>query len=157
MLRDKVSHFKHELLFAKTLDGTSKEEPANGVDLKGYSAATVVCSVGSMTNTGNSPDVEKWELSLEESDSESSGFSAVDEDDMLLDYGTNDGSVTSGVFATIDDEEDGGLADNQNFVVGYIGTKRYIRVVADPSSDSPGDTPIAVTVIKEALQKPASE
>ena len=150
MLRDRISHAKHEIHWVKTLDGNSAETPSSGIDLKGYSAATVLCSIGELTSVGSSP-LEKWTFALQESDSESSGFSAVDEDDMLLDYGNNDGSVSSGVFATVDAADE----DEANYSVGYIGTSRYIRVVATPTN-SPGNTAIAVSVIKEALQKPAS-
>lgn len=152
MLRDKLSHAKHEYHWAKTVSAT--ETPSNGVDLKGFSSATVLVSVGAMTNSG-STDLETWSFSLQESDSESSGFANVDEDDFLLDYGTNDGSVSSGVFATVDDDEDE-LDDEQNLTVGYIGTKRYIRVVAT-AANTPGDTPIAVSVVKESMQKPQAD
>ncbi len=152
MLKDRISHAKHELLFCEETDAT--KTPGTGIDLQGYSAATVVCSVGALTNSGSSPP-EKWEFKLEESDSSGSGFSAVDSDDILLDYGKNDGSVSSGVFATVDaDTLD--LDENQNISVGYIGSKRYIRVVATPSN-TPGNTPLAVSVIKEGLQKPTDD
>ena len=96
MLRDKISHAKHELLFCKTVSAT--ETPTNGVDLKGYASATAVCSIGTVTNIANSPQ-PSWTFKLQESDDNSS-FTDVAESDMLLDYGNNDGSVSSGVFAT---------------------------------------------------------
>ncbi len=148
MLRDRISHAKHELMFADTLSATNDPD---GVDLKGFSAATVICSVGEITNIANSP-TPSWTLKLQESDSASSGFSDVDEGDMLLDYGNNDGEATDGVFATIDAADE----DDTNYTVGYIGTSRYIRVVAT-AADTPGDTPIAVTVVKESMQKPQAD
>ena len=147
MLRDKISHAKHEHVFCKTLSAT---ETSGGVDLKGYSSATVICSIGEITNIANSP-TPSWTFKLQESDNDST-YSDVAESDMLLDYGNNDGSVTSGVFATVD----AAAEDDANYSVGYIGTSRYVRVVAT-AADTPGATPIAVNVVKEALQKPASE
>lgn len=149
MLKDRISHAKHELHWAKTI--SSDETPSDGIDLKGFSAATVLVSVGALTNSGSSP-LEKWEFTIQESDSESSDFADVSSDDLLVDYGTNDGSVSSGVFATVDAGNDN-LDENQNLAIGYIGTKRYIKVNAT-ATNSPGDTPIAVSVIKESLQKP---
>jgi len=143
MLKDRISHAKHELMFAGTLTATN--DPS-GVDLQGFSAATVVCSIGEMTNVGNT---ESWTFALEESDSVASGYTDVAESDMLLEYGNNDGSAASGVFATVDDA----AGDEANYTVGYSGSKRYIRVVAT-AANTPGATTIAVSVIKEALQKP---
>jgi len=147
MLKDRISHAVHELLFCKTV--TATETPSAGVDLQGYSAATVICSIGTITNIGMSP-IPSWTFKLEESDDDST-YTAVDAGDMLLDYGNNDGSASSGVFATIDAADE----DDANYSVGYIGSKRYVRVVAT-AADTPGATPVSVTVVKEALQKPAA-
>jgi hypothetical protein len=135
-------------MFADTLSATNDPD---GVDLKGFTSATVICSVGEITNIAGSPQ-PSWTLKLQESDSAASGFFDVDEGDMLLDYGNNDGSVASGVFATIDAADE----DDVNYTVGYIGTRRYIRVVAT-AINAPGNTPIAVTVVKESMQKPQSD
>ncbi len=151
MLKDMISHVKNELLFAETI--SSDKTPSNGVDLQGYSAANVICSVGSMTNSGSSP-LESWELALQESDDDST-YTDVAESDMLLEYGQNDGSVSSGIFATIDNDNDN-LDDNINATVGYLGSKRYIRVTAT-ANNTPGNTPVAVTIQKEALQKPQAD
>lgn len=149
MLRDTISHVKNELHFAETLSAT--KDDATGVDLQGFSACNVICAVGEITNISNSP-TPSWTLKLQESDSSSSDFSDVDGDDILLEYGNNDGSVTSGVFATIDAAAD----DDAVYTVGYIGTKRYIRVVAT-ADDTPGDTPISVVMVKQSMDKPQDD
>jgi hypothetical protein len=149
MLRDLLSHSKNEIHFCKTASST--ETPAAGVDLKGFSSATIIAAIGAITNIANSP-VPSWTLTLQESDSSTTGFAAVDEDDMLLEYGNNDGSVTSGVWATINAADE----DDAIYTCGYIGTKRYIRVVAT-AADTPGNTPICVVVQKGALQKPQGD
>jgi hypothetical protein len=149
MLRDLLSHSKNELHFCKTV--TATETPSTGVDLKGFSSATIIAAIGAITNIASSP-VPSWTLKLQESDSSNTGFADVDEDDMLVEYGNNDGSVASGVWATIDDAAE----DDAIYTCGYIGTKRYIRVVAT-AADTPGATPICVVVQKGALQKPQDD
>jgi hypothetical protein len=149
MLRDAISHSKNELHFCKSL--TATETPSTGVDLKGFNSATIIAAIGTITNIANSP-VPSWTLKLEESDSAATGFSAVAEADMLLDYGNNDGSVTTGVWATID----AAAEDDKIYTCGYIGTKRYIRVVAT-AADTPGATPVTVVIQKGALQKPQDD
>lgn len=148
MLKDMISHVKNELLFCKTVSAT--ETPTNGVDLQGFTSATVVCSIGTITNISNSP-TPSWTFKLQESDNDSS-YSDVAEADCLVTYGSNDGSVTSGVFATVDAAD----KDDANYTIGYIGTKRYVRVVAT-AADTPGNTPIAVNVIKESMQRPQDD
>lgn len=148
MLKDMISHVKNELLFADTY--SSDNSPSSGVDLQGFSSATVVCSVGPMTNVGGSPP-ESWELKLYESD-DNSAFTEVAESDTLLSYGNNDGAVNSGVFATIDAAD----KDDANYTIGYLGSKRYIKVDA-VATNTPGNTAIACNVIKEALQKPQDD
>lgn len=149
MLRDMISHSKNELHFCKTV--TATETPSTGVDLKGFNSATVIAAIGTITNIANSP-VPSWTLKLQESDTSNASFTDVDEDDMLLDYGNNDGSVTSGVFATVD----AAAEDDSIYTCGYIGTKRYIRVVAT-AADTPGATPISVVIQKGALQRPQDD
>jgi hypothetical protein len=149
MLKDRLSQAKNEKHFCKTV--TATETPSTGVDLKGFSAATVICTVGAVTNIANSPQ-PSWKLSLEESDSASTGFTSVDDDDALTTYGNNDGSLSSGIFATIDAADE----DDAVYTVGYIGTKRYIRVVAT-AANTPGATPISVVVQKESMQKPQDD
>lgn len=148
MLRDKISHVKNELHFADTLSSTNDPD---GVDLQGFYSCNVLCAVGEMTNVDGSP-AESWTLKLQESDSASSDFTDVDEDDMLLEFGNNDGSATGGVFATIDSADE----DDAVYTVGYIGTKRYIRVVAT-AANTPGDTPISVIMVKGSMDKPQDD
>lgn len=148
MLRDHLALSKNVLLFAKTV--TATETPSTGIDLKGFSSCTVVCSVGTITNVANSPQ-PSWTLALQHSD-DNSAFSAVASTDVNLTYGKNDGSITNGVFATID----AAAEDDAIFTIGYIGVKRYIRVVAT-AANTPGATPIAVTVNLGALQIPQDD
>ena len=148
MLRDLISHVKTAILFCKTL--TATETPSNGIDLKGFGSCLIQCAIGAVTNIANSPQ-PSWTFKLEESDDDST-YSAVTTDDVLLTYGNNDGAISSGVFATIDYAAE----DDTVYTIGYIGTKRYVRVVAT-AANTPGATPISVVCTLGALQKPQAD
>lgn len=122
---------------------TTTQTPSAGVDLQGFDSAEVVVSIGTMTNVGGSP-AESWTFALQESDSESSGFTAVSDDAVVLvGSGNNDGGVDgSGIFATVD----AAAEDDAVYRIGYIGGKRYIRVVAT-AANTPGATAISVNMI----------
>lgn len=135
-MKDLISNVKTVLHFAKTLSAT--ETPASGVDLAGFDSALIQCSIGTVTNIANSPQ-PSWTFKLQESD-DNAAFTDVAEADCLLDAGSNDGAVASGVFATID----AAAEDDAVYTIGYRGTKRYARVVAT-AANTPGATPVAVT------------
>jgi len=120
---------------------TATQTPSTGVDLKGYTKAEVCVYIGTVTNIQDSAG-PGWTLTLEHSDSASSGFAAVGDTDVVIP--DNEQAIASGVFATIDDDED----DDKVWRIGYIGNKRYVRVVATAVS-TPGSTPIAAFVLAE--------
>lgn len=92
------------------LDGSS-------VDLFDFAAATVVVAVGANgTSDGN-----ELEFYLSESDDDST-WAPVADRDLLSPIPTNSGTVASGVFGVLDT---GAAAQ---FLTGYRGNKRYIRV-----------------------------
>lgn len=90
------------------LSGVLKTATATGtgVDLQGYETATAVVQFGVITDGTFTP-------SLEESDTFGSGYTAVAAGDQL---GTFTAATSGG----------GGSAVQ---TVGYIGSKRYVRVV----------------------------
>jgi hypothetical protein len=148
-LRDLNSNYKpvaHVVAQAITATNT----PSSGVDRSGFGAVEFLINVGTMTNVANSPQ-PTWAFHLEHSDSASSNFSAVtDANDVLI--GSSKSPVTTpnastGVFLTIDDAAE----DAAVYSVGYVGTKRYVRLVAT-AANTPGSTPYAVTAL---LAKPA--
>jgi hypothetical protein len=124
---------------------TATNTPSDGVDLKGFGAAEFLISVGAVANIANSPQ-PSWSFKLQESDSESSGFTDVTEAGDVL-TGSAKSPVTApdsstGVFLTIDDAAE----DETTYRVGYIGTKRYVRVVAT-AANTPGSTPYSVVAV----------
>lgn len=129
---------------------TATVTPSTGQDLKGYRSAVFACSIGAITNIANSP-VPSWTFKLQESDDNTS-FTDVATADVLLDYGRNDDAITSGVFATIDAASE----DDNTYTIGYIGTKRYVRVVAT-AANTPGNTAIVVNAILGGMQLPVDD
>jgi len=143
MLKDKISHFENQFGLAASLSAGS--DNTGDVDLQGYSACNIVCAA---SPGGNSND--EITFKVEHGDTTSS-YENVDADDLLMDYGANDGAVSSGVFATI-----AGDGSDQIATVGYIGGKRYIKITADEANGNVSH-PVSVVLCKEALQQPVSD
>ena len=142
MLKDLISHVKNEFGLCETLDNNSGD--TGEVDLKGFSKVNVLCLVAPGNDGGD-------EITFKLEHGATGALSNVTADDLLMEYGNNDGSVAAGVFGTVD-----GDGDNQVISVGYIGSERYIKVTA---TEGGGNTthPVAVIITKEALQKPVND
>lgn len=121
---------------------TATQTPANGVDTKGFAGLEFIINIGVVANIANSPQ-PSWAFKLQESDSESSDFTdVVTAGDVLV--GSAASPVTTpdastGVFLTVDDAAE----DEAVYRIGYIGTKRYVRVVAT-AANTPGSTPLCI-------------
>lgn len=126
---------------------TATNTPANGVDTKGYDAATFMISLGTVTNIANSPQ-PSWTFKVEESDSQSSDFSAITDSDRILIAGAQSPVTTpdasTGVFLTVDGADE----DATTYHVGVVSSKRYLRVVAT-AANTPGSTPYSVVCVLE--------
>lgn len=112
-----------------------------GVDLQGYESATVLVDVGAEGDTLSSS--VHFEVSLEESD-DNSTFTDVAQ------AGIVDGTIAAGgIFLKLDGTA-GGNPDTAGgiFRVGYVGGKRYIRVVLAKTGSHSNGTPIGAMVIK---------
>jgi hypothetical protein len=102
---------------------TATVTPSSGVDLRDFvGGVDVAIHVGVVTNIANSPQ-PTWTFHFEESDSESSGFTAVTSSDdvdiegSLSPVTTPDSST--GVFLTID----AAAEDDNTYRVGYTGVE----------------------------------
>ncbi len=124
---------------------TTTQTPSNGVDLKGFNAAEFLISVGVITNIANSP-APSWTFKLQESDSQSSGFTdVVTAGDVLVGSAKSPvttPNATTGVFLTVD----GAAEDDETYRIGYIGNKRYVRVVATAAL-TPGSSPLSIVAV----------
>ena len=154
MLREIHSHLdavNHSISLA-----SATVTPTNGVDIKGFSAIEFVIAIGAVANIANSPQ-PSWAFKLQESDSESSGFTDVTDSNKVV-VGSALSPVaapdsSTGVFLTVDDAAE----DDKVYRIGYIGTKRYVRVVAT-AANTPGNTPLAIIALRgHAHQQPTQD
>ena len=106
-----------------------------GIDLQGFESATVVWEVGAEGDTLSS--TVKIEAQLEHSDDDST-YTTVAQADVV------DGTVSSGVFATYDANSEAPAVAK----IGYIGGKRYVRVVDQRTGTHSTGTPTSAIVIK---------
>ncbi len=119
------------------------DEPSLYVDLQGFDSAMVVVNYGTVTNTdANNKVVAK----LQECDADpnlNASWADVAAADM------------QGTFTTVD-----GAADDQRVdAVGYIGSKRYLRVLLDFTSAgvNPDHCPVSIeAILSVARHGPAS-
>ena len=106
------------------------------VDLLGFESAEIAIAVGAGGITFSSTN--KIEFVLTHSDDDSS-YAAVTDDDMI---GVTD--ITTGIIKSLVAAHT--TADVSRF--GYIGGKRYLKLLADFSGTHGTGTPIAAVVVK---------
>lgn len=111
------------------------------VDLLGYREATILLhvGVGGITFSGTN----KIEFVLTHSDDDST-FSNVTSDDLILDS-LAPASITSGIVRALTAAH----ASPTIQKIGYIGGKRYIKMLPDFSGTHGTGTPIAAQVVRE--------
>ncbi len=121
---------------------STTQTPAAGVDLQGFSAAEFVIAIGNVPTIATA----SWTFKLQESDSAGTGFTdVVDPGDVLVASAkvpVTTPDPTTGVFLTVDDAAE----DENTYRVGYIGTKRYVRVVATAVA-TPGNTAMSIVAV----------
>lgn len=112
-----------------------------GVDLKGYESATVIVDVGAEGDTLSGSVY--FELSLEHSD-DNITFTDCAQADIV------DGTIAAGgIFLKLDGTA-GGDPDTAGLIyrVGYVGGKRYLRVVIAKTGTHTNGTPIGAMVVR---------
>lgn len=131
------------LIGAATL---SADNTPAAVDLRGADAAEIILQVGAggITFSGTN----KIEFKLTHSDDDST-YEDVETSDMLGVTVASGGIIKSLVAAH---------AAAAAYRYGYIGGKRYLKLLADFSGTHGSGTPIAATVVKGALSiQPAAD
>lgn len=105
------------------------------IDLQGYEGAELIvnCGISGDTLSGS----VKYDLVLKECDTSGGTYTAVAQADVV------GGTVTSGVFATVDDAAE----DPAVFRIGYIGSKRYIKLFVDTTGTHTNGTPMAAVAL----------
>lgn len=119
---------------------TATFTPTNGIDVSDLESAEVIVICGVPANAGASPD-PSWSFALQEGDTVAGSHTAVAEAEVARNSGNNQ-ELSSGVFAVVNTE----ALDNTIYRLGYLGTKKSIKVVGT-AADTPGATPIAVLVV----------
>lgn len=153
--RDLHSHIKavtHVAAQAITATNT----PAEGVDTKGFESVEFLISVGDVTNIANSPQ-PSWVFKLQESDASGAGFTDVTDSSIVLTGSAKSPETapdsSTGVFLTIDDAAE----DATTYRAGYVGSKRYVRVIAT-AANTPGSTPYSVVaILSSAALEPTAD
>lgn len=115
--------------------GTS-DANGTGIDLQGYESAMAVVPTGIEGDTLSS--TVKIDFKLEHSD-DNSTFVAVGDNTLVTDGGVD----SDGIFSTLDANAE----TPQISTIGYIGGKRYLRVVADFTGTHSNGTPIAAQIV----------
>ncbi len=123
------------LIGAATL--SADNTPAS-VDLKGFDAATILLNigVGGITFSGTN----KIEFVLTHSDDDST-YTNVSTAELT---GADATTVTSGIIKSLTSAH----ASAAVYEFAYIGTKRYLKLLADFSGTHGTGTPICATVVK---------
>jgi tryptophan synthase beta subunit len=126
------------LIDAATL---SADNTPAAVDNLGYHKATITLAIGAGGITFTASN--KIEFVLTHSD-DNSTYSNVTDSDVILDS-LGPTSVTSGIVRSLTSAH--ATADVQK--IGYIGGKRYLKLLADFSGTHGTGTPIAANVVRE--------
>ena len=110
------------------------------IDRAGYESVLFVLVNGALTDTGVVVSVK-----LEEgNDSGLTDAAAVATSEIQLDNGVGRMDATpEATFHAAYDQSD----DNKSFKIGYLGSKRYLRLTVSPVGNSSGDIPFAATVV----------
>lgn len=112
-----------------------------GVDLQGYESATVLVDVGAEGDTLSSSVY--FEISLEHSD-DNSTFTDCAQVDII------DGTISAGgIWLKLDGTANGNPdTAGEIYRVGYVGGKRYVRVVIAKTGTHSNGTPIGAMIVK---------
>ncbi len=129
----------NNLIAVQSLAPAVRTADANGtgVDLQGFEGAMAIFDIGAEGDTLSGS--VKIDVKLEHSDDNSS-FSAVTSSSDVT-----DGSVDSnGIWATFDANAEAPAVVG----IGYVGGKRYLRVVADFSGTHSNGSPVSAMILK---------
>ena len=112
-----------------------------GIDLQGFEEATAVVSVGAEGDTLSGSVY--FEISLEHSDDDSTYTDCVQADIV-------NGTIASGGIWLKLDGTTGGDPDSAGgqWQVGYVGGKRYVRLVLAKAGTHSNGTPISGLIVK---------
>jgi len=138
-----MQDLSHNIEIGNSIINGVKTAAANGtgIDLQGFEEATAVVSVGAEGDTLSSSVY--FEISLEHSDDDST-YTDVAQADIV------NGTIASGGIWLKLDGTTGGDPDTAGgqWQVGYVGGKRYVRLVLAKSGTHTNGTPISGLIVK---------
>lgn len=137
MLRDYISNMAVLAQINATL--AADNTPA-AIDMRGYDSVSVLIGVGIGGITFDASN--KVEVKLTDSDDDST-YAAVDAADVVLGKNADASVGTGGIVRSLIAAH----AAATTAKVGYIGGKRYLKVLADFTGTHATGTPICVTVV----------
>ena len=133
----------HNIVVDNSIINAVKTAAANGtgVDLKGFEEATAIVSVGAEGDTLSGSVY--FEISLEHSDDDSTYTDCVQADVI------NGTIAAGGIWLKLDGTTGGdpGTAGDQ-WQIGYVGGKRYLRLVLAKNGTHSNGTPISGMIVK---------
>lgn len=147
-----MKDLSHNISVGNSLVNAVKTTGANGttVDLQGFESATAVVTVGQEGDTLSGS--RSFTVALQHSDDNSSWTDAVQADIV-------NGTIASGgIWLTLDgtDGGDPGTTGGE-WQVGYVGGKRYVRLVLAKTGTHTNGTPLSGVIVKGTpLHAPAS-
>ena len=133
----------HNIVVSNSIINAVKTAAANGsgVDLKGFEEATAIVDVGAEGDTLSGSVY--FEISLEHSDDDST-YTDVVQADII------NGTIAAGGIWLKLDGTTGGDPDTTGgqWQVGYVGGKRYVRLVLAKTGTHTNGTPISGVIVK---------
>tara|TARA_R110000744_G_scaffold234668_1_gene352394 strand:+ start:581 stop:1042 length:462 start_codon:yes stop_codon:yes gene_type:complete len=147
-----MKDLSHNISVSNTLINAVKTTGANGttVDLQGFDSATAVVTVGAEGDTLAANLY--FTVALEHSD-DNSTWTKADQVDIV-----NGTIAGQGVFLILDGTTGGNPGTTGGeWQVGYVGGKRYVRMILAKSGTHSTGTPISGVIVKGSpLHAPAS-
>src|SRR5210317_659163 len=133
----------HNIVVSNSIINAVKTAAANdsGVDLKGFEEATAIVDVGAEGDTLSGSVY--FEISLEHSDDDST-YTDVVQADII------NGTIAAGGIWLKLDGTTGGDPDTTGgqWQIGYVGGKRYVRLVLAKTGTHTNGTPISGVIVK---------
>jgi len=138
-----MQDLSHNIKVENSIINAVKTAAANGtgIDLKGFEEATAIVDVGAEGDTLSSSVY--FEISLEHSDDDSTYTDVVQAEIV-------NGTIAAGGIWLKLDGTTGGDPDTTGaqFQIGYVGGKRYIRLVLAKTGTHSNGTPISGVIVK---------
>ena len=140
-MRDLHNNLKVKTLLAMT--AITADTDTDSVDILGFDALELLVSFGTAANALSGSVM--WQVVVEESDDDSTFTPVTEANDLLFTASplASTPAATTGIVATFDAD-----AEEDSVVhVGYVGSKRYVRILLEETGDT-GDSIFSVLAVR---------